>query len=260
MQTKTNDDNICMIWSSNIGDIEDWKDWIKEEITENDRYVDKDDYAEKAWEKIEKADQEKYDNMPHKQYVAEHDAFIENYELRLTDEELETIIKENYDEIYNDIHEMNQEYLYDEIGYDTRSGHTKGNLDYCEEVKGTILCIGELGLWNGTRHVAEIIDGDSIVKCIKCRTRSAEDSEYFVEKDTGELKQYDHHHDGTNTFTYREVKTSVSDAELYNLINKIREGTATETDINKLTKTMGGYVLKLYGLETTKPKAETIDK
>ena len=255
----TKDDNICMIWSSDI-DVDDWKDWIAEEITENDRYIDKDTYAEKAWEEIEKADQEKYDNMPHKQYVAEHDAFIENYELKLTDKELDAVIEENYDEIYNDIREMNQEYLYDQIGYDTRSGHIKGNLEYCEEVKGTILCIGELGLWNGTQHTAAVIKGHSVADCIACRTRSALDNEYFVEKDTGELKQYDHHHDGTNTFTYREVKASVSDEELDNLIDKIRKGTATEADINKLTKPMGAYVLKVYGIETTKPKAETIEK
>ena len=63
----TKDPNIVMIWSSII-DLDDWKDAIKEEILEYDRFDTRYETAVKAWDEKEKANQDKYDNMPHKQY------------------------------------------------------------------------------------------------------------------------------------------------------------------------------------------------
>lgn len=239
MQTKAKDENIVMIWSSDVGDINDWKDWIKEEIYENGRYIDKNEYAEAVWSENEKANQEKYDNMPHKQYVAEHDAFIENFNLQLTDEELQEFIDDNYELFMDDIKDMNEVYLFDQIGYDFDNGkHCSGNLEYCDEIKGTILCIGE--------HEAAIVDGNSIVDCFKSYIRDT-DIEYYVEKDTLEFKQ----DLGTETFIFREVNPSVSEDKLQKLIDNINNGKATKADIDKITKPMGKYIQQVYGFEVS---------
>lgn len=251
------DPNIVMIWSSII-DLDDWKDTIKEEILEFDRFDTRDEAAERAWDEKEKANQDKYDNMPHKQYLTERKEFIENFEYTLSDEELDEFIDDRYDEILEYVTDLNNEYLNDDKGYTLPSGEKiVGNLD-CP-VSGEILCIGERNLWNGTAFEISKVQGNNLTDCLSSRTRGTDDVEFYVEKDTLELKQNDYHHDGTNHFTYREVKAGVTEEQLDEFFAKCSAGKITRADIDKITEPMGRYVQRIYGFEVNKPEKKKAD-
>lgn len=240
----TKDPNIVMIWSSII-DLDDWKDTIREDILNSDDT--RDEAAVKAWDEKEKANQDKYDNMPHKQYLTERKEFIENFEYTLSDEELDKFINDHYDGVLGYVTDINNDYLEDE----------KGNLD-CP-VSGEILCIGERNLWNGTVFEVSRVQGDNLTDCLNSRTRGADDVEFYVEKDTLELKQNDYHHDGTNHFTYREVKAGVTEEQLDEFFKKCYTDKVTQADIDKITEPMGKYVQKVYGFEVNKPEKKKAD-
>lgn len=241
----TKDPNIVMIWSSII-DLDDWKD-IKEEILEYDRFDTRNEAAEKAWDEKEKANQDKYDNMPHKQYLTERKEFIENFEYTLSDEELDEFIDDHYNDVLEYVADLNNGYLNDE----------KENLDCI--VSGEILCIGERNLWNGTTFEISRVQGNNLTDCLTSRTRNADDVEFYVEKDTLELKQNDYHHDGTNHFTYREVKAGVTEEQLDEFFKKCYTDKVTQADIDKITEPMGKYVQKVYGFEVNKPEKKKAD-
>lgn len=45
------------------------------------------------------------------------------------------------------------------------------------------------------------------------------------------------YHDGANHYLYREIKESVSDEQLENILDKIYTGSCTKADISRYTKT-----------------------
>jgi len=105
-----------------------------------------------------------------------------------------------------------------------------------------ILCIADLGLWNG-RHsgYAEIRSGN-IKDCLVYHGDSAE---FYVED--GEFKCDQYHHDGTNYLTYRVWKRQYTQAFKDRLLDKLYEGNATQEDIDKYTKPLGSVISKVYG-------------
>ena len=78
-----------------------------------------------------------------------------------------------------------------------------------------IILIADLGLWNG-RH-------------------------------SGDLRCDDVHHDGTNHYLYRVFKNGTTDQQQDNLEEKILSGTATRSDITRVTKRLGDEIGRVYG-------------
>lgn len=104
-----------------------------------------------------------------------------------------------------------------------------------------IIAIADLGLWHGrvnaykiykTGCVRELIYGDY------------EEAEWYVD-DVGDLRCDQHHHDGTNHVLYRMLKHGITDRQLYNLCEKIKNGTLTRGYIRKITAKIGTTIQDL---------------
>lgn len=113
------------------------------------------------------------------------------------------------------------------------------NLDMFLE--GNILLIADLGLWNGRKSGYRIIDNNvgNILSSL-----SEGEIEYFADTQTKQVKAVQHHHDGTNYITFREIKPGVN---IDNLTEKIYNGTYTQKDISRYTRSLYPHVAKVYG-------------
>lgn len=181
-----------IIWKSEI-DLDEWKDYIKEELMPCDYTGSVDDY-----------------------------------------------IDENRDLCYQDIDNLNGEYLEDE----------RMNLDI--ETQGEIICIADLGLWNGRRMGYKEM-GHNIGKLLYSQVSGCcVDDEWYVESKgrACDFKCIETHHDGTNYYTYREFKPDLTDGQKEYFKRLLYNGTATQVDISRYTRGIGHYIQEIYGFST----------
>ena len=157
---------------------------------------------------------------------------------------VEDYIENNFVNILERINDLNNDYLDDE----------RANLDI--ETSGEIICIADLGLWNG-RASGYNVEGNNINEIFHSHIRGMSDLCFYVELNDGvlELKCEESHHDGTNYYTYREVKPELSD-EIDVLKDLIYEGKATQKDIDYYTRPLGDKVQEVYGFELKSKEAD----
>lgn len=171
-------------------------------------------------------------NINYEEWIEQMKSDLENY---LLDNEYESTvdeyIEENSDAIYNYISELNNDYLFDE--------KTNLNID-CND----IICIADIGRWNG-RKAGYCLEGNNISQILHTHVNGFSDIEFFVQN--GELQATEWHHDGTNYYTYRELKPNLSEVQTDELFEKILSGRFTVKDLNKYTKPLGNTVSKVYG-------------
>ena len=106
-----------------------------------------------------------------------------------------------------------------------------------------ILVIGDLGLWFGRRSGYKEIPSGNIRDCLFSDT---DYTTWYVDK-LGDLRCDAVHHDGTNHYLYRAFKPGVTEAQMDRLKDKIYNGTATRSDITRLTMRLGDEIGKVYG-------------
>lgn len=135
-------------------------------------------------------------------------------------------------ELYRLMCEINSDYLEDE--------RINLNIQLPEE----IVCIADLGLWNGRKSGYHIIKSGNIADCLY----SKYDPTWFVDG-YGNLRCDDVHHDGTNHYLYRMWKPGLSESAKNTFLWKIYEGTVTSADITRYTRRIGDYIGKVYGWE-----------
>ena len=133
------------------------------------------------------------------------------------------------DDLYRIMYETNNEYLEDE----------RANLNI--RLPEEIVCIAELGLWNG-RHSGYNIIGEYIADCLY----SNYDPTWFVDE-YGDLRCDDIHHDGTNHYVYRMWKPGITESAKNTFLGKIYDGTVTRADIQRYTRRIGDYIADVYG-------------
>ena len=218
--------NKYMIWSSEIN-VKDWKDYIAEELIL--RFYEEDiDQIKVDFKELPLADRVDYD-----------DYYLGIEDLDLSKIDVDQFIDKHYDYVYGNIADLNYEYLHDE----------RVNLDI--PTNNRIIIIADLGLWNGRHAGFSYTDSNNINACLTAHIRGDCQSEFYVEQvgRTLELKSCDHHHDGTNYYTYRELKDELSATQINNFENKLASGVATQADINRYTRPLGERVQKVYGFE-----------
>jgi hypothetical protein len=141
---------------------------------------------------------------------------------------------DNWDEMEDDdkqeyASELNSMYLDDE----------RINLNI--ELDNSILVIADLGLWNGRKQGYRIIGSN--IKDILEFNRSCDYAEWY--SDGYNIKGKQSHHDGTNYFEYREIRTN---RNIDNLTEKIYNGDEiSRKTLNYYTKSIAPKVAKLYG-------------
>jgi hypothetical protein len=136
----------------------------------------------------------------------------------------------------------------DEEGWDFDAEQNNLNVEMGGEW-GCMIVIADLGLWDG-RHMGYRMMGGRTVN-MAFSAFQGDSYELIYDSDTDDVKGVDHHHDGTNYYTFREVRRGKDISELQDLIYSER---ATQEDIDKYTKPLGKYVRKVYGWKRTRPK------
>ena len=134
-------------------------------------------------------------------------------------------------ELMEMMYERNNDYLSDE----------RINLDI--PLSQPILVIGDLGLWFGRRSGYKESPSGNIRDCLFSDT---DYTTWYVDK-LGDLRCDAVHHDGTNHYLYRVFKPGVTEAQMDRLKDKIYNGTATRSDIIRLTMRLGDEIGKVYG-------------
>ena len=129
------------------------------------------------------------------------------------------------------MYQMNDDNLSDE----------RTNLDV--QLENSILVIGDLGLWNGRRMGYKEINSGNIRDCLYSDTDYAT---WYVDR-LGDLRCDAVHHDGTNHLLYRVYKSNATPAQISALKNKIYFGTATRSDITRVTRRLGDDISRVYG-------------
>lgn len=142
------------------------------------------------------------------------------------------------DDLYQKMHEINQEYLDDE----------RVNLNI--QLSQPIIVIGDLGRWNGRVQGYKMIDSGNIKDCLYSDTDM---TEWYVDR-YGDLRADAIHHDGTNHYLYRVFKDGVTEAQIERLQDKIYFGKATRADITRVTKRLGDEIGKVYGWDFPKQR------
>jgi hypothetical protein len=103
----------------------------------------------------------------------------------------------------------------------------------------TILLVGSLGLWNGTKEGYKIIDVNTLDKVIGEGVLDCEYVEYYIENN--KFKVEGTHHDGTNVLTVRELKSNIDSDHLDELLfNRVMNGKSLDDNyLNNYTSNLG---------------------
>ena len=135
------------------------------------------------------------------------------------------------DELLSLMYDLNNEYLDDE----------RVNLNIT--LFRPIRIIADLGLWNGRRSGYAEIKSRNIRDCLYSEM---DDSTWYVDR-LGDLRCDAVHHDGTNHYLYRAYKENASEAQIDRLKEKLYSGTATRSDVTRVTKRLGDEIGRVYG-------------
>ena len=127
--------------------------------------------------------------------------------------------------------ELNADYLNDE----------RANL--CVVLPNPIICIADLGLWNGRCMGYKMIESGNIADCLW--DGECDYCEWYVDR-YNDLRFTGVHHDGRNHYIYRELR-DLSDKQMENFLDKLHTGTLTRRDITRYTTSVGSHVNKVYG-------------
>jgi hypothetical protein len=109
---------------------------------------------------------------------------------------------------------------------------------------GNILCIADLGLWDGRRSGYKIIHTNNLSSIL---SSSCDDNEFYCDRYNVKADMY--HHDGINYVTYREIKDGMEDKrgfkKMLELIYNQQE--VPSWMVTKYTKSLRPKVSALYG-------------
>ena len=108
-----------------------------------------------------------------------------------------------------------------------------------------ILCIAQLGLWDGPQPAYKEMGTHKPSRCLHSLVRSFFEIEFYVDSN-GDFRADEHHHDGTNHYLYRVWK-NVSEEQKHNFCKKILTGAVTRRDIARYTSRIGKDIADVYG-------------
>ena len=139
-------------------------------------------------------------------------------------------------ERYELMYDLNHDYLEDE----------RVNLNI--QLSQPIICIADLGRWNGRFSGYKEIASGNIRDCLYSDT---DWTEWYVDH-RGDLKADAIHHDGTNHYLYRVYKDGTTESQRDALKQKIYDNRATRADITRVTRRLGDEIAKVYGFKIPK--------
>ena len=106
-----------------------------------------------------------------------------------------------------------------------------------------IICIADLGLWNGRRIGYKMIESRNISNCLY--DNDCDYCTWYVDR-YNDLRFIGTHHDGNNHYLYRELR-DLSDKQMENFLDKLHTGELTGRDITRYTTNIGSHIQRVYG-------------
>lgn len=132
---------------------------------------------------------------------------------------------------YSEAEELNYTYLEDE------------RLNLNKPAGGQIICIADIGLWNGRRKGYKLI-GDDIDQILYPRMDCISSNTWY---DNGkDICHDEHHHDGSNHYIYRIMKGDTYEKQCENA-DKLYSKPLTNQRIGIYTKSLRPLVAEIYG-------------
>ncbi len=132
---------------------------------------------------------------------------------------------------YEEAEELNYMYLEDE----------RMNLDI--QTDGKIICIGDIGLWNGRRRGYKILN-NNVSDILRGFMNGCSSCHWF--SDGKDVRGTESHHDGNNSYIYRILKGD-SEEEQEENAEKLFSGKLTAQRIGIFTKSIVPLVNAVYG-------------
>lgn len=108
---------------------------------------------------------------------------------------------------------------------------------------GEIICIANLGLWNGSRNAYKLL-GNNIKNILYPQIRDTCENEWY--SDGKNICCTESHHDGTNFYTFRVLKGNTHDEQIENA-EKLFSAPLTARRIGRFTKSILPSVASVYG-------------
>ena len=132
---------------------------------------------------------------------------------------------------YEEAEELNYMYLDDE----------RANLNI--KLDGNIICIGDIGLWNGRRTGYQIMK-NNISDILRGLMNGVSSCHWF--SDGKDIRGTESHHDGKNSYLYRMLKGETVEEQRENA-EKLFNGELTAKRIGYYTKSIAPFVNAVYG-------------
>ena len=152
----------------------------------------------------------------------------------------EEVCKEFLSEVNPEI-EQTEENITDEIYFRIDQSFEDERNNLFRIIDGRILCIADIGRWNGRRSGYKIL-GNNLNEVLTCDIGCDEKEIYC---DSYNVYAHGYHHDGYNTVEFREIR---EDRNIENLTDKLYSGMpVTRREINYYTKSLRPYVKSIYG-------------
>ena len=175
--------------------------------------------------------------------MAKHTTIWKSYGMYSLEELLyqEEVCKEFLSEVNPEI-EQTEENITDEIYFRIDMNFNDGKLNLNKKLDGRILCIADMGLWNGRRSGYKIL-GNNLNEVLTCGI-GCDEKEVYCDGRNVLAKGY--HHDGRNYVEFREIR---EDRNIENLLTKLYNNEeVTRKEINYYTRSLRPYVKQIYGV------------
>lgn len=131
-----------------------------------------------------------------------------------------------------------QEEIYQDIDFSFDAEECNLN----KELNGRILCIADMGLWDGRRSGYKIL-GNNLNEVLTCGIGCDEKEVYC---DAYNVYARGYHHDGSNSVEFREIR---EDKNIDNFLGKLYNNEPiTRAEIRHYTKSLRPYVKAVYGV------------
>lgn len=160
-------------------------------------------------------------------------------EMEQAEQDAREFLEEEYGEDYpNGVDDSRvTDEIYDRI--DMEFEDEESNL--YKQLDGRILCIADMGLWNGRKSGYKIL-GNNLNEVLTCSIGCDEKEVYC---DAYNVYATGYHHDGRNNVEFREIR---EDRNIENLTDKLYSGMpVTRKEINYYTKSLLPYVKQVHG-------------
>ena len=157
-------------------------------------------------------------------------------ELEEFEKDVKNLLKEDA------VEDITEETITDEVYFQIEQNFEYETMNLDKKLNGRILCLANMGLWNGRRTGYKIL-GNNLNEILTAGIGCDEKEVYC---DSYNVYARGYHHDGSNSVEFREIR---EDKNIDALLDKLYSNEpVTRKEINRYTKSLRPYIKKIYGV------------